>query len=110
MFELYREELSKFNELHFIDTNLDKITPWMIDVVFKNKKLRKEIINYLINNNVETRIFYPSLHTLRPYLKNKKNYPVSSDISSKGLWLPSSTSLTKTQILHITKLISNFLS
>jgi len=110
MFNLYRENLSKTDQIDFIETDLNKITPWMVDIIIKTKQLRKKIINHLKENNIETRIFYPSIHTLKPYKKSNNTFPISYDISSKGLWLPSSISLTDEQILHISKLISNLLN
>jgi len=107
MFELYRENLSKINEINFIETDLNRITPWMVDIVVKTEKLRKKIIIHLKENEIETRIFYPSIHTLKPYKKINNKYPISYDIASKGLWLPSSVFLTDNQIMYISKSISN---
>jgi perosamine synthetase len=107
LFRLYREQLEKFNEIDFIDTDLNKITPWMIDIIIKNKKLKNKVIVNLKENNIETRIFYPPIHNLKPYKNSDKKFPVSSNISSRGLWLPSSVSLTDDQVIRISKAISN---
>lgn len=107
LFSLYQEQLAKINEIDFIETDLTKITPWMIDIIIKNKKLRNKIISHLKENNIETRIFYPSIHNLKPYKNSDRSFPISSDISSRGLWLPSSVFLKDAQIIRISKIISD---
>ncbi len=108
MFKLYRELLSDVDELEFIDTDLKRITPWMSDIIIKNKSKRMKLINFLMKNGIETRIFYPPIHTLAPYKKSDKNFPVTSIISNQGLWLPSSVNLKDNQIIYITDKIKKF--
>ena len=108
MFKMYQEELENISDIEFVGTDLKKITPWMTDIILKNKNARLKLITFLKKNNIETRIFYPSIHKLKPYFTNNKKFPVSSEISDKGLWLPSSTTLTDKQINFICKEIKNF--
>ena len=108
MFKIYQEELKNIPEIEFIQTDLNKITPWMSDIVLKNKKEKIKLIRYLNEKNIETRIFYPPIHKLKPYFTSNKKYPVSTDISDRGLWLPSSTTLTGKQLNFICKEIKNF--
>ncbi|MDC0170120.1 DegT/DnrJ/EryC1/StrS family aminotransferase [Candidatus Nitrosopelagicus sp.] len=108
MFKLYHELLSKISDIEFIETDLNKITPWMVDVIIKNKKKRLELINFLDKQGVQTRIFYPPIHRLSPYKKSDKTFPLTSLLSDQGLWLPSSVNLTNEQIIFITKKIKQF--
>jgi perosamine synthetase len=110
MFKLYKELLSPIKEIEFIDTNLESTTPWMIDIILKTKKLRANLINYLIKKNIESRIFYPSIHSLKPYRHSDKKFPTSSNFSSRGLWLPSSISLSNEQIQLVCEEIRKFIS
>tara|TARA_Y100000590_G_scaffold467418_1_gene646282 strand:- start:18232 stop:19308 length:1077 start_codon:yes stop_codon:yes gene_type:complete len=108
MFKLYQELLHDIDEIEFIDTDLTKITPWMIDIIIKNKKKRRLLIDFLEKKGIETRIFYPPIHRLTPYKKPDKNFPITSKISDQGLWLPSSVTLKENQIIFITKKIKEF--
>ena len=80
----------------------------MIDIILKSKKQKDSLIEFLKKKNIETRIFYPALHTLPPYLENNKKYKISTDIAERGLWLPSSVSLSEKQVKRICFEINNF--
>ena len=108
MFKMYQELLGKIDEIEFIETDLKKITPWMVDIILKNKKNRLNLINYLEKKNVESRIFYPPIHRLKPYIQSDKKFKVTSKISDSGLWLPSSVTLDEKQINYISKQITDF--
>ena len=108
MFKIYQELLGKISEIEFIETDLKKITPWMVDIILKNKKNRLNLINYLEKKNVESRIFYPPIHRLKPYIQSDKKFKVTSKISDSGLWLPSSVTLDEKQINYISKQITDF--
>ena len=108
MFSLYHELLNKISGIEFIETDLDKITPWMIDIVLKNKKKKIGLINFLEKNMIETRIFYPPIHKLTPYREKNKKYPITTDISDRVLLLPSSVNLKQEEIDFISKKIREF--
>jgi len=109
MFKLYTELLSKVKKIEFIDTDIQKTTPWMIDILFNKNKVREEIINYLDKSNIGTRIFYPPIHSLNPYKSNDKKFMISADVSKRGLWLPSSNTLTNNELEYVCKKIKEFL-
>ena len=112
MYKLYQELLTKIDKINFISTDLNRITPWMIDIMLTPKKQRQNLIKNLRQKNIETRIYYPAIHNLKPYKQINKKFPISSDISSRGLWLPSSVSLSDDEIqmicTEIIKSIKNF--
>jgi len=107
MFKQYQEKLALSKNINFVDTDLTRITPWMMDIILKSKKQRDNLIQYLKEKNIETRIYYPSIHSLKPYKSADKKFPISSDVSSRGLWLPSSVTLSDEQIEMITSEIIN---
>lgn len=109
MFKLYGEFLSRIEKIEFIDTDIQKTTPWMNDILFNKSKVREEIINYLAKNNIGTRIFYPPIHSLTPYKSNDKKFMITTDISKRGLWLPSSNTLTDNELEYVCKKIKEFL-
>ena len=66
---------------------------WVFGVVLKNKGIRDQVIEDLLNLNIETRPFFWPLH-LQPSLPLKfktekvSELPVSEDIGFNGLYLP----------------------
>ena len=77
---------------------------WMVTVLVKDKNTRIRVRSYLDDHNVETRpIFYPS-HKM-PVFYSEKSFSVAESISDKGINLPSSPSLTKSDVKYICTLI-----
>jgi len=107
MFNMYRDLLQNKN-IKFINTDLKKITPWMVDILLKSKLQRSNLIKFLGEKQIETRIIYPPIHRLNPYKNNDSNFKMSSKISDIGLWLPSSVTLTENQIEYVCKEINRF--
>lgn len=107
----YEKELSDIKGIHLIKTDLSQVTPWFIDVLADN---REKLIDFLKLHGIGSRPFYPPIHTQAPYKKwgeyKKKHFAVSEKISSKGLWLPSASSLTNETILAVCKEIKRFYS
>jgi perosamine synthetase len=72
---------------------------------------RDEMMDKLLLNGVETRpLFYP-LHEMPPYrsFSQDQAFPVSSDISSRGLSLPSAVTLADREIRGIGEKIISLL-
>jgi perosamine synthetase len=110
MFKKYHDLLCDIKGISFVKTDLNKITPWMIDFILDSKNKKNKLINHLEKNCIETRIFYPPIHRLKPYKDLDKNYRNSSDISDKGLWLPSSVTLENKEIDFICRKIKDFVN
>lgn len=111
IYALYKKTLSDVKQVQFIPTDLENTTPWFIDPIVEN---RTDLIQYLFKNQIGSRSFYPPIHTQAPYKKwqeyNGKHLPISEEISSKGLWLPSASLLTDEVVLRICKVIKKFYS
>ena len=108
MFRIYEELLSKLSSVNFIKTDLDRVTPWMVDVLVDSKKKRDGIIRHLEKNQVETRIFYPPIHRLSPYKDKDAKFKMTSEISDRGIWLPSSVTLKEKDVEYICRKIISF--
>ena len=108
MFQRYRKLLSNIPTIEFVQTDLKSVTPWMMDIILKSQKDRNNLINFLEVNNIETRIFYPPIHKLQPYSKNHSKFFNTTEISERGLWLPSSVTLKNKEIDLICKYIRLF--
>lgn len=110
MFQLYRENLSNVNGISFIDTDLKEIVPWFNDILLPNQKIRDDLIDYLSDRGIGTRMFYPSIHNLPPYSNEKGNFDNSEEISSRGLWLPSSSFISEDDIARVCDEIKSFMN
>jgi len=108
MYELYRNHLSEVSSITFIDTDLNYTVPWMMDIILESKKQRNDLINFLMARNIETRIFYPPIHQLDPYLSKDKKFKNTINFAERGLWLPSSVTLKESEIKFICKNIMGF--
>jgi len=106
----YIDLLSNVREIEFVETDFKRITPWMADILLKTKSKKNQLIKYLEKNQIETRIFYPPIHRLEPYKNSDNRFKVSSEISDRGLWLPSSVTLTDKQLEIVCEKIKKFFS
>ena len=103
IFKLYNQQLSKNKNIKIFDYKKNE-TPWFIDIYVHNPKKRKA---YLKQKNIITRLVYPSLSELKIFNKKEK-FKNSNFYCKRGLWLPSSLNLTKTQITFISKNIIDY--
>lgn len=102
IFNLYLKELSSLPQVKFISTNLENTSPWLIDILTEK---RDDLIAYLLKKQIGSRKFYPPLHTQAPFNEWEKyksgHFPVSEEISSLGVWLPSSSILTNEEVVRV---------
>ena len=66
------------------------------------------LMAHLHANGVGSRPVYPPLHA-EPAFAREGDYPVATDISRRGMWLPSSLGLKDDQIALVCSLIRGFL-
>lgn len=100
----YHEMLADVKEVRFFDQDLSCTTPWFVDVLVEK---RNELTKYLKLNEIGSRTMYPPINKQEAY-NLPGNYPVSNLIGKKGLWLPSASQLTTSQINQICKIIQTF--
>lgn len=104
MGRLYNTLLNDIAEVELIPTNFDNTAPWFFDMLCED---RNDLIHFLKQENIGTRPFYPALHS-EPAYAYDVSFPVAEEISQKGLWLPSSITLTNEQITYICNKIKEF--
>lgn len=104
MAALYEEGLKKIPGVEMVPVDLEQTSPWFFDILCER---RSELISYLKEKRVGSREFYPPLHR-EPAYGYIASYPVTEEISEKGLWLPSAITLTDEQIRYITRCIREF--
>lgn len=80
---------------------------WMYSILIENdfRVSRDKLMKELKEKGVETRPFFYPVHTMPPY-HTEEHFPVSEELSRKGISLPSSTNLKKDEIEYITEIIS----
>jgi len=104
IYSRYRENLSSIKEVQFFNQDLEKTTPWFIDV--KAYK-RDDLMAFLKLNNVGSRIMYPPINKQQAY-NLEGEHIVSNEIGISGLWLPSSSKLSNDQIDFVCQKIIKF--
>jgi len=77
------------------------------DILVLNAKERKSLMLYLKSEGIGTRPFYPPLHS-EPAYGLEGTFHVTKEICNRGLWLPSSVTLTDDQIRFIVSKIGEF--
>ena len=106
MGRLYEKMLQGIDGVETIKTDYDNIPPWFFDILCER---RKELKDYLRENGIGSREFYPPLHS-EPVYGYDLSFPVAEEVSAKGLWLPSGISVTDEQIKYICNAIRRFYS
>jgi perosamine synthetase len=104
MGKLYYSLLENIKGVELIPFDFKQIAPWMYDILCER---RSELQAFLKEQNIGTREFYPPLHS-EPAYGYSGSYPVTEEISRKGLWLPSSVLVTNEQIEYICGKIREF--
>jgi perosamine synthetase len=102
IYGLYQGRLK--DVVDFVTTDLTETAPMFVDILTDN---RDALQRCLAEHQIGSRKFYPPLHSQKAYGLTG-HFPVSEDVSRRGLWLPSSTFLTNQQILMVCDRIREF--
>lgn len=102
---LYDALLQDIPGVERISTNYEDTAPWFFDILCER---REELQAWLRENKIGSRPFYPPLHAEPAYGYTDLHFTVTEEISSKGLWLPSSIFITDDQIRYICEKIREF--
>lgn len=105
MGKLYEKELRGIPGIDLIKTDYEDCSPWFYDILCEK---REDLLEVLKKNNIGSRIFYPPLHSEPAYGYSNLSFSVTESISKKGLWLPSSVTITDEQIQYICGTIKKF--
>jgi len=108
IFRQYEENLAGIEGLVIPETDLKSVTPWFVDVLVA-AEARPLLMAHLRENGIGSREFYPPLHA-EPAFAIAGSFPVTRDISSRGLWLPSSLRLSQHDVERICTMIRVFLA
>ncbi len=107
--KIYRNNLKNKVTLHPEGINYNG-TYWLYSILLKNEKERDNLMDFLYKNGIDTRRFFYPVHVMPPYKKySKDSYPVSMEISERGINLPSSVKLRDEEVNYICDKIVEFL-
>jgi len=106
IFSLYQQHLAGVPGIEIPRTDLASVTPWFVDILV-DKSVKRPLIEFLHQNGVGSREIYPALHA-EPAFALAGPFPVSEQISGRGIWLPSSLRLADIQVKRVCDLIRQF--
>ncbi len=108
LYKFYKDRLAGVGGVEFIKTDLTETTPLFADILVPIN-LRSKLMEYLKKNNIGSRAFYPSINSQPAYKGfTKVKFPVSKELSQRGLWLPSSLTLKESDLEYICDKIKTF--
>ena len=106
IYALYMELLKDVPQVELIPTNLDDTSPWFVDILCQD---REGLQGFLLEAGITTRPFYPALPDSPAWRFHKNVHcPVARDVAARGLWLPSSSFLTDTEITFVCEQVRAF--
>lgn len=91
----YRQALDGL-DIEFPPNEHNSVHLWT-DIVVDNQHT---LTTHLARNNIGCRQFWYPLHRQAPYAF-AKHFPVSMEVSAKGIWLPSSYDITEAQVEQV---------
>lgn len=109
IYRIYANTLKSISAIHMIPTNLIDTCPWFVDIFVSNPSALQA---YLRSMGIGSRLMYPPLTSQKIYKDTsaKVTLPVSYHYGKSGLWLPSSSKLTDTQIMKVCESIKYYYS
>lgn len=114
--EWYTRELKDLKEKGLVELHpemsLAKCVYWMYSILLTNKQKigRDELMKMLGEKRIETRPFFFPIHEMPPYKIEGERFPVSEDLSRRGINLPSGVKLRKEDVLKVVGTIDSLLS
>jgi perosamine synthetase len=105
--ELYRELLNNINGITLpVEAKDCKHVYWMYGILIDKEfgMTRDKVISRLKERGIDARPFFYPMHRL-PMYRIKEDFPVSNELSRKGINLPSATTLAKKDIRIICEVI-----
>lgn len=104
----YKSNLN-ITEISFSETS-EKVenTYWMVSIVVNTTETRDQLRNHLSSNEIETRPFFHTAHSMPAYFLKDGKFPVAENLSKTGLNLPSYPDLNQKDVEYICDKIKDF--
>jgi len=101
----YRKMLDGVGDIEFVETDLDEVTPWFVDVFVDDPEGLRA---YLKERGIGARPVYPPLHSQKVFSHIKGDFKNADYVCGRGLWLPSSVFLEEPDIARVSGEIKRF--
>lgn len=107
IFEIYAERLSTLPGFSLVGFDIENgESPQWVDAIIEK---RNELDSYLKGKGMGCRRFWFPLHRQVPYQQPDKDFPHSTSLSFKALWLPSAFFLSDDDVHSVCDTIQGFL-
>lgn len=83
-------------------------TYWMVSILTSCAEERDSLRTHLANHGIETRPLFSPVHTMPMYCKKYQRHPVAEDLGWRGINLPSFPDLSRGDVNHIVRLLTDF--
>lgn len=106
----YNTILSKFKDVIIPSENLELQRSWFVYVIrVKENIYRDKVIKILVENDIQSKQYFPAIH-LQDFYRNEFGYhegmfPICEKVSNSTLALPFFTSMKKSQVKTVCKLL-----
>ncbi len=103
---LYAEKLKNTEGISLFDFDIKggEIPQWT-DAIAED---RDNLDRYLSARNIDCRRYWHPIHRQKPYMQSDDNFPNSTRLAPKALWLPSAFTLSDSDIQRVTSHILEF--
>lgn len=106
-YKIYSESLENVNGISVFKFDIDNGEfPQWTDVLIEN---RDKLNEYLLSKGIDSRKFWFPIHRQKPYKLPDDNFPNSTRLSPKALWLPSAFTLSDDDINSVCDSIKEFM-
>ena len=103
-YELYAENLKDIKEIKVFPSTDEEMPQWTDIMTDKRDELEK----YLRGKNIDCRKYWHPIHRQLPYKLPDDNFPVSTELLPKSLWLPSAFTLIDEDVSRVSNEIKKF--
>lgn len=93
----YQTAFEGLSGIRLFAHDLERTSPWFMDCLCER---REDFIAYLKEKGVGARVMYPPINQQQAY-RRPGSYPVSERVGREGLWLPSASQLSDSDIVRI---------
>jgi len=106
--QYYTEKLQDLENFLIFPSEKEKVRSvfWMYGLIIK-KGNRDKLMKFLEKNGIETRTYFFPMHW-QPIYKEEGSYPVADRLGKNGLYLPSSSHLSRAEKDRVIKLVKEF--
>jgi perosamine synthetase len=106
IYRWYRAGLSRVAQITILPFDVDGgESPQWVDALADDRDV---LIAHLLQHDMHCRPFWFPIHTQQPYGRPDVDFPVSSSVMNRAVWLPSALQLTKQDVQQVCDAIAGF--